>query len=225
MDSQTILSQLNNLAHPENRSGMARYGIPVDRALGVSLPALRSLAKKIGKNHTLALELWETQVHEARLLSTLIDPNWEVTEEQMEKWTGDFNSWDICDQCCNNLWVKTPFNYKKAHQWPLREPELVRRAGFVMMASLAVHDKKAADSVFEEFFPLIRRQCEDPRNYVKKAVNWALRQIGKRNKYLNQRAIEVAQQIKSSQSPHAIWVAKDAIRELTSPSIQRRFQS
>lgn len=204
---------------------MARYGINTQGTLGISIYTLRPLAKEIGVNHALALELWESGVHEARLLAAFIEDPEQVTSEQMERWVSDFDSWDVCDQVCSNLFDRTPYAYTKAFEWSGREEEVVKRAGFVLIAELSVHDKKAPDERFLEFLPVIRQEATDPRNFVKKAVNWALRQIGKRNRALNQHAIHTAQEISQINSPTTRWIAKDALRELTSEKVQSRLKS
>lgn len=209
-----VIKKLKNLAEPKNVAGMARFGINPRGTLGVSIPKLRDLAKKIGRDHALAQKLWATGIHEARLLAGFIDDWRLVTEVQMEKWARDFDSWDICDQVASNLFDKTPAAYQKAKTWAKRPEEFVKRAGYVLMAALAVHDKQAADSSFRQFFPLIKSGATDERNFVKKAVNWALRQIGKRNKALNQAALALAADIQKFDSRAARWVAADAIREL-----------
>jgi 3-methyladenine DNA glycosylase AlkD len=181
------------------------------------------LAKKIGKNHVIARDLWRSGVHEARILACLIDDPRLVTQRQMEKWVADFDSWDVCDQCCSNLFDKTPHAYGKAAEWSLRGEEYVRRAGFVLMAALAVHDKRAEDSDFEAFLPIITAAATDERNFVKKGVNWALRQIGKRSAWLNSRARATAEEIITLNSPSARWVASDALRELSSDAVSARL--
>lgn len=224
MNKDEILARLKTMANPDNVAGMRRYGINPAGTLGVPIPELRSMAKEIGKNHGLALELWETDVHEARLLACFIDDPKQVTEEQMERWATDFDSWDVVDQACGNLFDRTRYAYRKATEWSTRSETFVKRASFSLMAYLAVHDKKAPDDKFEVFLPIIARESEDTRNYVKKAVNWALRQIGKRNRHLNELAIETARQIGEMKSSTARWVAADALRELTSEKIQQRFK-
>lgn len=216
MNSKEIIVQLKKQANAKNVAGMARFGINPHNTLGISVYVIRDIAKKIGKNHKLAQELWDSKIHEARLLAGFIDELEKVTEKQMEKWVKDFDSWDICDQVCSNLFDKTPFAYKKAFEWSKRKEEFVKRAGFVLMACLAVHDKKAEDKKFEQFFPIIKKHSTDERNFVRKAVNWALRQIGKRNLSLNKKAIKVANEIKKIDSRSARWIANDAIRELKS---------
>lgn len=197
-------------------AGMARFGMNPRNTFGDSLPTLRRMAGKIGRNHALAQELWDSDVHEARILAGLIDDAALVTERQMEEWAKDFDSWDICDGCCNNLFRKTAFAYPTAIDWPKRKEEFVNRAGLVLMACLAVHDKAAKDVAFERFLRLIQKVATDERNFVKKAVNWALRQIGKRNRELRRKAIQAAREIRRLNSSAARWIASDALRELTS---------
>jgi 3-methyladenine DNA glycosylase AlkD len=167
--------------------------------------------------------LWQSQIHEGRILAAYVGIPAQVTEEQMERWVLDFDSWDICDQCCSNLFCLTPQAYSKALQWSRRDPEFVKRAGYVLMAVLAVRDKKASNSQLEQFFSAILAGSTDRRNFVKKAVNWALRQTGKRNLDLNQKAIELAQEIQKLDSPAAHWIASDAIIELTSPAVRSKL--
>ncbi len=195
MQYEEILKQLKSLSNPENVAGMVRFGINPNNTYGVSIPALRKIARETGRYHTLAGELWSSGIHEARILACLIDVPKLVSEAQMEKWVVDFDSWDVCDQCCNNLFGKTGFAYQKALEWSSRNEEFVKRAGFVLMATLAVHDKMAGDEEFLKFLPLIKREAADDRNFVRKAVNWALRQIGKRNLNLNRAAVETAKEL------------------------------
>jgi 3-methyladenine DNA glycosylase AlkD len=183
-----------------------------------------ALAKAIGKDHALAEQLWNSGIHEARILASMIDEPRLVTEEQVERWVAAFASWDVCDQCCGNLFDRTPFAYRKALEWSERSEEYVKRAGFALMAYLAVHDKRASDDAFEQFFPAIVAQATDERNFVKKAANWALRQIGKRSQRLNQRAIETAGAIGQIDARAARWIAADALRELTSEKVQQRLK-
>jgi 3-methyladenine DNA glycosylase AlkD len=223
--SQEILAGLKSLANPDNAAGMARFGINPQNTLGVSIPTLRKLAREIGRDHDLAAELWLSGIHEARILATLIDHPASVTESQMDRWVHDFDSWDVCDQCCSNLFTRTKFAYEKALEWSADQSEFVKRAGFVMMAALAVKDKKANDGQFDPFFEGIKIAATDDRNFVKKAVNWALRQIGKRDLTLYQKAIAVAEEIRQIDSPSARWIAADALRELNSPAVQTRLKS
>jgi 3-methyladenine DNA glycosylase AlkD len=224
MQYEEILKKLESLSDPKAVEGMARFGINPKNTFGVSIPNLRKIAKEIGTDHLLAQKLWTSDVRETRILATMIDDPTMVTEDQMEKWVRDFDYWEVCDQCCMNLFKKTKFAYRKAAEWSSREEEFVKRAGFVLMACLAVGDKKADNKQFERFLPIIKREATDNRNYVKKAVNWALRQIGKRNLNLNRRAIEIANEIKKINSKSAKWIASDALRELKSEKLQKRLQ-
>jgi 3-methyladenine DNA glycosylase AlkD len=208
-----IKKHLEPLGNEKNRIGMQRFGIKFEKAYGVNIPILRKLAKDYKRNHELALELWETKIHELMLLAIFIDDYKQVTKSQMNKWVKDFDSWDICDQCCSNLFEKTPYAFEKAFEWCDSDKEFIKRAGFVMMAVIAVHHKKIEDIVLFDFFPLIEREANDNRNFVKKAVNWALRQLGKRSKLLFDEAVEVAERIAMQESKSAKWIAKDALRE------------
>jgi len=218
-----IMARLRELANPRAVAGMAKYGINPENTLGVSIPNLRRIAKETGKDHGLALELWKSGVHEARILASMVDDPKQVTEAQAEEWVAGFDSWDVCDQVCMNLLEKLPFAYEKAAEWAGREEEFVRRAGFALVACLAWHDKSAPDEKFIAFLPVIRKHSTDDRNFVKKAVNWALRNMGKRNRNLCARAIETAGEIEKIDSRAARWIARDALRELTSEKIQERL--
>jgi 3-methyladenine DNA glycosylase AlkD len=218
-----IIKKLKSLSNPEAVEGMARYGINPDKNLGVSIPDLRQVARETGKNHQLANELWATGIHDARILAGMVGQSDEVTEKQMEQWVEDFDSWDVCDEVCMNLFEKLPFAYEKAVQWSSRDEEFIKRAGFVLMARLAVSDKKATDEKFISFLPYIKRESTDSRNYVKKAVNWALRQIGKRNITLNKLAIKAGEEIYSIDSKSARWIASDALGELKNEKIRKRL--
>ena len=225
MQFKEVIAELKSMGDSQSAAGMARYGIKTDRALGISIPDLQGLGKTIGKHHQLAGELWSCGIHEARILACMIDDPQQVTEAQLESWVKEFDSWDVCDQCCNRLIRKTQFAREKSLDWARRPEEFVKRAGFVLMAVLAVHDKEAADQQFDSFFKLIQLEAVDGRNFVKKAVNWALRQIGKRNIRLNQKAIAVAEDIRRIDSKAARWVAQDALRELRSDNVQKRFSA
>jgi 3-methyladenine DNA glycosylase AlkD len=193
---------------------MARYGISTMNTLGVPIPVLRALAKRSGRNHDLAAELWASGVHEARILATLIDDPTRVTRSQMNQWAGDFDSWDVCDQACQNLFRYTPYAWAMAEKWSRVKPEFVRRAAFSLMAGLAVKAKDAPDERFQALLPLIASAARDERNMVRKAVNWALRAIGKRNPKLRLAAISTAEEISALDSRAARWIASDALREL-----------
>jgi 3-methyladenine DNA glycosylase AlkD len=218
-----VLGTLRSLGDPKAAAGAARFGIDVPDLWGVSAPDLRRLAKEIGCDHALAVRLWRSGVHDARGLAALIDDPAKVTPRQMESWAWDFNSWAVCDTACCCLFDKTPYAWDKAVEWAHRKPEYVKRAGFVLMAALAVHDKKAPDERFEAFLPLLVKHATDERNFVKKAVNWALRQIGKRNRRLNSLAIRTAEDIRRIDSRAARWIASDALRELTSDKVRARL--
>ena len=224
MRYKEIIKKLKSQADDKNKQGMVRFGINPKGTLGVSVPVLRKMAKDIGKNQELSLKFWDSGIHEAKLLAVFIGEPDKVTEKQMEKWVKDIDSWDVCDQLCGNLFDKTPFAYKKIYQWVKRKEEFIRRTGFVLMATLSVHDKKAGNKEFEKFFPLIKKYSTDERNFVKKAVNWALRQIGKRNLSLNKKTIKLAKEIQKIDFKSARWIANDAIRELTSNSVQQRLR-
>jgi 3-methyladenine DNA glycosylase AlkD len=224
MDYNEVMSKLKSFSDPKAVEGMARYGINPEKNLGVSVASIRKLAKEIGKDHKLALKLWKSGIRDARLLSATIDDPEKVTEAQLEKMVLDLNSWDICDHCCSDIFLSSGFAHKKALEWSAREEEFVKRSGFSLMARLAVRDKKAEDEVFERFLPIIKRESVDERNYVKKAVNWALRQIGKRNKRLNKLALRTAREIKKMDSKSARWIAADALRELTGEKVQKRLK-
>jgi 3-methyladenine DNA glycosylase AlkD len=224
MDSNELVKRLRAHSNQAAVEGMTRFGINPKNTLGVSIPFIRKLAREAGRDHQLARQLWASGIHEARILATMVDDPRQVTETQMERWVKDFDSWDICDQCCSNLFDKSPLAYQKVHAWTSKNAEFVKRAGFVLMATLAVHDKKASDSQFQRFLPTIERESTDDRNFVKKAVNWALRQIGKRNLALNRLALKTAKQIQRKNSPAGRWVASDAIRELTSDNVRRKLK-
>ncbi len=224
-ESEQVLKQLKSLSNPEAVTGMARFGINAKNAYGVAVPTLRKMAKEIGVNHSLAQQLWSSGIHEARLLASMIDNPAMVSEAQMEHWVGDFDSWDICDQCCSNLFDKTRFAHDKATEWAGMNEEFVKRAGFALMAALAVHDKRAGDERFERFLPLIERGSTDDRNFVWKAVDWALRQIGKRNLHLNKKATETAEEIRKIDSRSARMIASRVLRELTDAKVQKRLHS
>jgi len=221
---RSLLKRLQLLGDPKAAQGMARFGIVSKKVLGVSAVSLRKLAREIGKDHELAAKLWTRGVLEARLLAALTDEPHKVTEKQMERWVKDFDNWAVCDTCCSVLFDKTPLAWRKAAEWSRRKEEFVKRAGYALMAALAVHDKAADDRRFAKFLPPIKRGSTDERNFVKKAVNWALRQIGKRNLKLNKLAIKMANDIHAIDSPGTRWIASDALRELTSAAVQRRLR-
>ncbi len=222
---EKVLEKLKEKASPDKLEGMARFGIAVEQRLGVTVPDMRKLAKELGKNHELALELWSTGIDEAKIVAGMIaDPN-KLTADQMDDWVKGLNSWDVCDQVCMNLFDKSPLAWGKIYDWSIREEEFVKRAAFALIACLAWHDKTMHDEKFIELFPVIVRGATDSRNFVKKAVNWALRHIGKRNLYLNKAAIDTAKAIQQLDSKAARWIASDAIRELESEAVQARLKN
>jgi 3-methyladenine DNA glycosylase AlkD len=216
---------LHTLADPSRLPGMARVGINVDQAIGVSVPHLRKLGRRLGRDHGLALDLWDSGIHEARILASMVDEPADVTREQMETWVADFDSWDLCDQVIGNLFDRTGFAAEAAHEWTTRPEEFVKRAGFSLIATSAVHDRTSPDRSFTAWFPTIRQGAADDRNYVKKAVSWALRQIGKRNPALNAAAIAEAETLAASAVTCTRWVGRDALRELQLDETQRRLRA
>jgi len=218
------MEKMKSLANPAAVTGMARFGIRAKAVYGLSTPQLKKLAREAGKNHALAKRLWTTGVHDARALAALVDDPFQVSEEQMERWVRDFDNWAVCDGACIHLFRWTPFARRKCVEWSSRREEFVKRAGFSLMAGLAVSDKGAPDKVFLRFLPIIKKEAADGRNFVKKAVNWALRQIGKRNRRLNRAALRTAQDIHNLDSPSARWIASDALRELRSPAVETRLK-
>ncbi|MFN8483538.1 MAG: DNA alkylation repair protein [Anaerolineae bacterium] len=220
-----VMARLRAQARPGELDGMARFGMTPERRLGLSVPTMRQIAKDIGTDHALALQLWDTGIPDAQMVAAMIDNPRAVTDAQMEAWVADFNSWDVCDQVCGNLFEKTPFVWQKIYAWAARDEEYVRRAAFAMIAGLAWHDKTAADERFIATFPLMAAAATDERNFVKKAVNWALRNVGKRNPRLNVAAIAAARDIQRLDSRAARWIAADALRELQSDAVQARLSN
>jgi len=223
MNLKEVLAFMNAHANPRNVAGMARYGIVAKKSFGLSAPEMRSLAKRIGTNHDLAGKLWKTKIYDARAIAVLIADPAQVDKSLMNAWVKDFDNWATCDTACGFLFDKTPFAIEMAVRWTKRKEEFVKRAGFVLMASLAVHDTSAPDATFLRFLPIIKKGSTDERNFVRKAVNWALRQIGKRNLRLNTAAIKTARKIQKMESSTAHWIAADALRELESPAVRKRI--
>jgi 3-methyladenine DNA glycosylase AlkD len=222
MGVKAILSELERYANPRNVEGMARYGIRAAKAYGVPAPIVQAIARRAGRGHDLAAHLWATGILEARAVAALVDDPALVTAGQMERWAREFDSWAICDHVCGKLFDRTPLAWRKAAEWARRRPEFVKRAGYALMAWLAVHDKRASDERFVAFLPFIERGAADERNMVKKAVNWALRQIGKRNIALNREAVACARRLQG-RGPAARWIAADALRELRSSAVLERL--
>lgn len=222
-DVEFITAELKTLSEPGFLEKMARFRIDTSKALGVRIPEVRKLAKQIGKNQEISLALWETGIHESRILASIIGDHKLVTEKQIDQWSHEFSSWDVCDQACGNLFVKTPYFKQKVLEYTLAEPEFVKRTGFVLMAEAAVHLKKEVNETFISFLPIIEREAADQRNFVKKAVNWALRQIGKRNAFLHNHAIDTCNNILDQHNKKANWVALDALRELQSEKVLNKI--
>ncbi len=219
-----VLKRLKSKAKTDKLEGMARYGMTTEKRLGVSIPEIRKIAKEIGKDHELALKLWNTGIPEASIVAAMIDEHEKLTEEQMEDWVKDISSWDVCDQVCMNLFEKSALVWKKILDWAEREEEFVKRTAFALIACLAWHDKDAEDDRFTKLIPVIKGGALDNRNFVKKAVSWALRNIGKRNLNLNKAAINAAKEIQRIDSKAARWIASDAIRDLEGEAVQRRLR-
>jgi 3-methyladenine DNA glycosylase AlkD len=219
-----VLRELRRLGKQRNVEGMARYGIVAKNVYGVSKPKLDKLARKMGRNHRLALELWETGNQDARILAGLLAEHALLTEKQMESWVRDFDNWDVCDGTCCHLFVFAKLAWSKAYSWSKRKNEFAKRAGFALAAFLACHDKKASDGQFRKYLATIEREAWDERNFVRKAVNWALRNIGKRNWALNRAARASAKRIARQNSRAARWIAADALRELTSRAVASRLR-
>src|SRR5206468_10333929 len=209
--------------NPKNAAGYANLGIAATNTLGITIPALRALAKRCGRDHALAAQLWATGIHEARILAAMVDDPAKVTPRQMDRWANQFDSWDVVDGVCV-LFEETPYAYDKAMEWSGHRKEYVKRAAFTLIAYFAIHDKQAPDEKILQFLPIIRREAYDERNFVKKAVNWALRNIGKRNVRCNVAAIAAAEQIRADGTRAGRWIASDALRELRSEAVQRRLR-
>jgi 3-methyladenine DNA glycosylase AlkD len=224
MRPDEVLKAIDALASGDVRASMQRFGIRVDNARGVSTPALHALARKLGRDHELASRLWATGIFEARVLAAFIDKPDQVSAAQMDRWARDLDSWAVCDACCCYLFRRTPFAWTKAVAWAGKKGEFIKRAGFALMAYLAVHDHAAGDEAFERLLPLLEREADDDRPFVRKAVNWALRQIGKRNRHLHTRAIATAEAIRARGSRSARWIAADALRELRSDKVRARLR-
>lgn len=220
---EEVIRHIKAQEDPEAVAGMAKYGINPEKNYGVCMPAITEISKRVGTDHALAERLWSSGIRDAMILACMIDDPKVVTEGQMDRWVKDFRSWDICDGCCLHLFADATPAVKKAVEWAESDSEFTRRAGYVMMAVLAVRDKRSGDGLFRSFFPLIVEGSTDERNYVKKAVNWALRQIGKRNPRLNKEAISVAKRVQRIDSKSARWIAGDALRELRSEKVQERL--
>lgn len=218
-----VVEKLRSMASPKVRDGMARYAIPSDKAFGIAVGDLKKLAKKLGPSHELAAGLWKTGSYEARMLATFVDEPDKVTAAQMDRWCKDFDNWAICDTACFALFDRTPHAWAKLRQWAKHKDEFVKRAAFALLASLTVHDKQATDEPFIESLALIEKAASDDRNFVKKAVNWALRSIGKRSRALHAAALELARRLAESEAAAPRWIGKGALRELQGASVKKRL--
>lgn len=223
-DAEAVLEQLRALGSAAHRDGMDRFGIEASRALGVKVPDLRALAKRLGRDDGLARALWASDVHEARILACMVADPTRMTSADLDRWVAGIDSWDLCDGFCGDLVVATADPWAKVEQWCAREETFVRRAGYALLARLAVHDKAAADDVFLGALPLIEAGAGDSRNFVKKAVNWALRQVGKRNAALNAAAVAMAEDLAARSDKTARWIGADARRELLSDKVQAKLR-
>jgi 3-methyladenine DNA glycosylase AlkD len=219
-----VLGKFQHLADPEKRAKLAYFGVQAAIANGVSAPVLHKLAREIGKDHRLANELWACEVHEAKILASLIAEPQKATANEMEVWARAFDSWDVVDTACCYLYAGSKFAWKKAQDWSKRRELFIKRAGFALVAYLSYKDKQSPDEKFVKFLKVIERESDDHRHFVKKAVNWALRNIGKRNQKLNREAIRVAEKLRKRDSRAARWIATDALRELRSEAVQRRLR-
>ena len=227
IEAQTAaaIAALERVATRRTREGMARYAIPSDRALGVPVGTVMKMGKALAPNHALAQALWDTGIYEARFMASFVDDPAKVTSAQMDRWCREFDNWAVCDTVCFKLFDRVPHAWSKIEPWSRLRGETSRRAGFVLLASLALHDKEAKDAAFLKLLPLVERGAADERNFVKKAVNWALRAIGERNPALNAAAIAVARRLAESKDAAPRWVGKDALRGLTSPATTRRLSA
>jgi 3-methyladenine DNA glycosylase AlkD len=219
-----VLRELKRLANPNVRAKMAHFGVNVLKAYGISAPVLHALGRRVGKNHELAEQLWTSGIHEARILATLIGEPEKVTSAQMERWMREFDSWDVVDAACCYLYAHAAPAWSKANASSRRREEFQKRAAFSLVAYLSYKDKTAPDARFKRFLRVIEREARDERNFVRKAVNWALRNIGKRNLLLNCAAIRAAEKIRQQDSRSARWIAADALRELKSDAVQARLR-
>ena len=218
----TAVAWLRANGDPTFKAGLARYGLPTDAAFGLPVATIKRYAKSLGRDHALAVALWDTGWTDARMLACFVGDPAKVTAAEMDAWCGDFDSWGIVDTVCFTLWDRSPLAWKKARQWAARKPEFERRAGFVLMACLAAHDKHAANADFLPFLPLIEKGATDERNFVKKGVSWALRHIGHRNATLHAAAVKTATRLSKSEDATQRWVGKDALRDLTRPLVVRK---
>jgi 3-methyladenine DNA glycosylase AlkD len=221
--AEAVVAWLRRRGSARARDGMARYGLPSERAFGVAMNVMQRYAKELGRDHELAMALWNSGWYEARTVAAFVDEPARVTPAQMDQWCGDFDSWGICDTVCFHLFDRTPHAWRKVAAWSRRRDEFGKRAAFALLACLALHDKSASDDKFLAALPLIERAASDDRNFVKKGVSWALRLIGRRSPVLNAAAVSTARRLADSDQPAARWVGKGAVKELTTASVVRRL--
>ncbi len=225
MKVQDVVATLRRLGSKRARDGMARYAIPSDHAFGMSMATIHQVAKRVGRDHALALALWKTGWYEARTLAAFVDEPSRVTPAQMDRWCRDFDSWAICDTVCFRLFDQAPHAFRKVGQWARLKGEFQKRAGFALLASLAGHDRKSKDAAFARCLPVVERGASDERNFVKKGVSWALRGVGHRSLALHKAAVALAKRLAASKNAAARWVGKDALRDLLRPAVVRRLKS
>ena len=221
---QTALASLERMSTQKDRDNLARFGIVTDKFYGVSMANVQKLAKRLGRDHDLAAQLWDSGWYEARALAAFVEEPARVTAAQMDRWCRDFDNWAICDTLCFHLFDRTPHAWSKVKQWSNRRDEFVKRAAFALLASLALHDKKAPDEPFVESLTLIERAAPDDRNFVKKGVSWALRTVGRRNRALNTAAVTLSRRLVESEEPAARWIGRDALKELTSAAVVKKLR-
>jgi 3-methyladenine DNA glycosylase AlkD len=220
---QSAIESLEQMSSKHDYDNLARFGITANKAFGVSVANIRLLAKRLGRNHELAAKLWDTGWYEARMLTSFVDEPARVTPTQMDRWCRDFDNWGITDTLCFHLFDRTPHAWAKVAQWSDKRAEFVKRASFALLASIALHDKKAPDEPFLESLTFIERAAPDDRNFVKKGVSWALRSVGRRNAALHEASVALSRRLVASSEPAARWIGKDAVKELTSPAVLRRL--
>jgi 3-methyladenine DNA glycosylase AlkD len=220
-----VVASLRRMGSARVRDGMARYGLPAENAFGVSVAAIQALAKRLGRSHELARELWDAEWFEARMLSAFVDEPERITAAQMDRWARAFDNWGICDTVCFHLFDRTPHAFRKVAAWARSKKEFERRAAFALLASLAGHDRTTPDGAFERCLPLVERYAGDERNFVKKGVSWALRRVGRRSPSLHEKSVALARRLADSAEPSARWIGRDALRDLGKPAVLRRLKS
>lgn len=219
-----VLGVLERMGSKSGRDGLARYGIQAPKSFGVPMAKIQGLAKELGRDHDLAVALWESGWYDARLLAAYVDEPDKVTAAQMDRWCGDFDNWGIADTVCFVLFDRTPHAFAKVAKWSRQRGEFQRRAGFALLASLAGHDKASPDQAFERCLELIENAASDERNFVKKGVSWALRMVGRRSLQLHQAAVALARRLAASTDPTERWLGKEALRDLLKPAVLAKLK-